>query len=91
MIYTVHLGLRREEWPAQIETRPTRGEAQTVARNALLAAPGGGDGYKAQVRCETRLFDVFGRPRTQKGTLGEVRHVYEFKQRNVQRTLLEAR
>jgi hypothetical protein len=91
MTYTVHLGRLREAWPEQIAARPTRGEAQALARTELLAAPDGGDGFKAQVRCEGRLFDTYGRPRTQKGSLGEVRHVYEYKQRTMQRTLLEAR
>lgn len=87
MIYTVHVGRRSVEWPPEVSRHPTRGEAQIAAQTALREAPGGGEGCKAQVRCEFRLFDGYGRHVTQKGAQGEIRHVYEYKQRAVQKTL----
>ena len=74
MTYTVHLGLRSEEWPAQIAEAPTRSEAQRLAAAAILAAT---HEHKSEVRHQVRLLDCYGRRGEQ-----SVRHVYEARQRS---------
>lgn len=75
MTYTVHLGLRSEEWPNQIAEETTRAAAQRAAADAVLAAS---HEHKAEVRHRVMLLDTYARR-------GErsIRHVYEARQRAV--------
>lgn len=75
--YTVHLGLRSDEWPPQIGAASTRGEAQRMASAALSTAPTD-QPRKAEVRERgVRLLDTYGR---RGGT--RVFHSYAAAQRN---------